>query len=139
VALAVYLEMASGRRFRFAFADELGLHHGLGITVHEVRVIDKDAGPLSDVTDSWPTFRPITGASVHWRDIADRALSRFTLVSVGGDYLRRQDLPQSIELAFDEQTSVFVSAARLTPDGAEGFANHLLVVFSRAELERLKL
>ena len=58
------MEMASGRRFRFGFADELGLHHGFGITVHEVRVIDKDAGPLSDVTDSWPTFRPITGASV---------------------------------------------------------------------------
>lgn len=134
VELAVFVECESGRRFRFGWADELGLHHGHGIALSEVRVLDRDAGPLTEVT--WPRRR-ITGASVLWRNIYDSMRGGF-LVGIGGDHLRRQDYPQSIQLDLDGEP-IFVSAARLTDEGAQGFTNHLLVLFSRGELERLGL
>jgi hypothetical protein len=135
VELAVLVECQSGRKFRFGWADELGLHHGHGITLSEVRVFDRDAGPLTEVT--WPRTR-IGAASVLWRNIDDSMRGGF-LVGIGADYLRRQDYPQSIQLDLDGGGQIFVSAARLTEDGAQGFTNHLLVLFSRDELERLGL
>jgi hypothetical protein len=137
VELAVFVECESGRKLRFGWADELGLHHGHGISLSEVRVIDRDAGPLTEVV--WPRRR-IVAASVLWRNIYDSLRGSFSgLVGVGGDHLRRQDYPQSIQLDLDGGGQIFVSAARLTGDGAEGFSNHLLVLFSRSELERLGL
>ena len=137
VELAVLVECESGRRFRFGWADELGLHHGHGISFAEVRVFDRDAGPLTEV--AWPRRRVI-GASVLWRNIYDSLRGSFSgLVGIGGDHLRRQDYPQSIQLDLDGGEQIFVSAARLTEDGARGFTNHLLILFSRGELERLGL
>jgi hypothetical protein len=137
VELAVHVECESRRKFRFGWADELGLHHGHGISLSEVRVFDRDAGPSTEI--EWPKRR-ITSASVLWRNVYDSLRGNFPgLIGIGGDHLRRQDYPQSIQLDLDGGGQIFVSAARLAEDGAQGFTNHLLVLFSRADLERLGL
>jgi hypothetical protein len=53
--------------------------------------------------------------------------------------LRRLDYPQTLELELAGDSHVFITAARREPDGVRGFANHLLVVFSRADYDRLGL
>ena len=135
-----HLRMASGRRFRIGWADELRLHHGHHVTLSELRVIDRDAGPLERA--EWPR-RTIRGASIVWRDVCDALRGSFrTMVGIGGDHLRRLDYPQTLQLDLDgtDLAHVFVSAARLVADGsAVGFTNHLLVVFSHDELRRLQL
>jgi len=138
VELAVHLHMRSGRRFRVGWADELGTHHGHGVTVSEVRRIDRDAGPTQPI--EWPAKR-IRAATIHWRSVRDALRgSLSTMVAIGGDHLRRLDYPQTLQLDLgdrDDDSAVFVTAARREGDTVRGFANHLLVVFSRAELERL--
>jgi hypothetical protein len=140
VELAVHLRMASGRRFRIGWADELGLHHGHHITVTELRVVDRDAGPLERI--DWPR-RTIRAATIEWRDVREALRGSLrTMVGIGGDYLRRLDYPQTLQLDLDgtAPAQIFVSAARLGADGvASGFTNHLLVVFSYDELRRLQL
>lgn len=141
VELAVHLHMRSGRRFRVGWADELGTHHGHGVTVSEVRRIDRDAGPIQPI--EWPSGagRTIRAAIIHWRSVRDALRgSLSTMVAIGGDHLRRLDYPQTLQLDLDdgsEVSQVFITAARREGDTVRGFANHLLVVFSRAELERL--
>lgn len=137
VELAVHLHMRSGRRFRIGWADELGVHHGHGVTVAEVRRIDRDAGPVAPAT--WP-LRTIRAASIHWRSVRDALRGSFqTMVAIGGDHLRRLDYPQTVELVLDDEARIYITAARRGPDGVRGAANHLLVVFSRAGYDQLGL
>jgi hypothetical protein len=136
VELAVHLHMRSGRRFRVGWGDELGLHHGHGITVAEVRRIDRDAGPLRYV--DWPAATRIRAASIHWHSVFDALRRSFSvLVGIGGDYPRRADYPQTLQLDFADATQAFITAARREGAAARGFTNHLLVVFSRADLDSL--
>jgi hypothetical protein len=135
VELAVHLHMRSGRRFRIGWADELGTHHGHGVTVAEVRRIDRDAGPVQSV--EWPR-RTIRAATIHWRSVRDALRgSLSTMVAIGGDHLRRVDYPQTLQLDLADDSAICITAARREGDTVRGFANHLLVVFSRAELDRL--
>jgi hypothetical protein len=68
--------------------------------------------------------------------VRDALRSSFSvMVAVHGDHITRADYPQTLELAFDGAEPAYVSAARLTPEGAEGFTNHLLVLFGRPQLE----
>jgi len=137
VELAVHLHMRSGRRFRVGWADEFGLHHGPGITVSEVRRIDRDAGPTHPI--DWPA-RTIRSAMIHWRSVRDALRgSLSTMVAIGGDHLRRLDYPQTLQLDLDDGSQIFITAARREDGGARGFANHLLVLFSRADLDALGL
>ncbi|HEU0036181.1 MAG TPA: hypothetical protein VFQ53_36460 [Kofleriaceae bacterium] len=137
VELAVQLRMASQRRFRIGWADEFGLHHGHGITVSEVRRVDRDAGPLEPA--AWPRAR-IRAATIHWKSIDDALRNSLSImVAIGGDHLRRADYPQTLQLDLDDGSQVFASAARVVDGQARGFTNHLVVVFSRAELDRLGL
>jgi hypothetical protein len=137
VELAVHLHMRSGRRFRVGWADEFGLHHGHGVTVSEVRRIDRDAGPVQP--GEWPSRR-IRSASIHWRSVRDALRGGFsTMVAIGGDHLRRLDYPQTLQIDLDDGAQIFVTAARREDGVVRGFANHLLVVFSRVELDDLGL
>jgi hypothetical protein len=137
VELAVHLHMRSGRRYRVGWGDEFGLHHGHGITVAEVRRIDRDAGPAQPI--DWPA-RTIRAATIHWRSVREALRGSLSImVGIGGDHLRRLDYPQTLQLDLDDDSQIFVTAARREAGGARGFANHLLVLFSRAELDGLGL
>jgi len=144
VELAVHLQMASGRRFSITWADELELRHGFGVAVDEVRVLDPDRGPLHDLSHASPWAgllgRRVQRGRVHWRPV-ERALrsSLRAMVAVHADHLSRLDFPQTLELELEEAGSVYLAAARLHEGGALGFTNHLLVLFTRGELERLGL
>jgi hypothetical protein len=144
VSLAVYLEGSCGQRFRVYWADQLHLHHGHGIAIAPARVIDRDLGPVEEVTElpAWTGLvgRRIQSALIHWREVSEALRSSFRiLVAVHGDSVRRPDYPQTLELGFDGGAQVFLSAAQLSDGKAVGFANDLLVVFGRAQLEQIGL
>lgn len=66
--------------------------------------------------------------------------SSFTgMVAVHGDWLRRPDYPLALESGFENGGEAFIAAAQLVEGEATGLANNLLVVFGRAEMERLGL
>ncbi len=146
VELAVYLETATGARFRVRWADELGLRHGYGVAVEPVRVLDPAAGTLHEASElaAWEgrIGRRVVRARVHWQEI-ERALrgSVRTSIAIGIDHLARADFPQTLELELEGGAAVFVAAARLDESArrAVGFTNHLLVLFAREELAALGL
>jgi hypothetical protein len=144
VPLAVYLESVSGQRFRVHWADQLHLHHGHGIAIAPVRIVDGDLGPVQEVGDQ-PAWAPLVGtrvrsAIIHWRNVREAQRSSIgAMVSVHGDYLRRRDFPQTLELSFEGGAQVFLCAAQLVDGRGVGFANDLLVAFGRAQLEQLGL
>jgi len=144
VSLAVHLELASGKRFRVHWADQLHLHHGHGIAIAPLRVVDRDLGPLQDVS-AQPAWADLVGAKIrsaiiHWRNVREALRSTFgVMVSIHGDWLRRRDYPQTLELGFESGAQVYLSAARLVEGKGVGFSNDLLVVFGRAQLEGIGL
>src|SRR5262245_50952843 len=63
VGLAVYLECKSKRRVRVGWGDDFGLRHGQGVTLSEVKTIDRDAGEVEDVSDS-EAWRDLIGTEI---------------------------------------------------------------------------
>ncbi len=143
VERAVYLQSRSGRRFRVSWADELGLRHGFGVAIDELRSVDADLGPLHEGGGPWAALlgRRVVSSRVHWREIEKALRPGFgIMVAIHADHLSRRDYPATLELGLDGGASVFIAAARLLEDGsAIGFCNHLLVLFDRGDLVRLGL
>ncbi len=143
VTHAVHLELDNGR-IEVTSADELGIVHGLGISIRDRKVLDPAYGPIASV-GSEPGWKPHVGSSiaravVHWDDIFDRLRGSLSIgISIHADYLRRRDFPMTLELAYPSG-SVFVSAAQLTGDRvARPLAPELTVFFSAKTGEALGL
>jgi hypothetical protein len=145
VGAAMHWQTAEGKRFRFAWADEFGLHHGFGVTVKEASDIGHHQGPCIELTHGpvWRAYcgRRIESANVIWRPISSALRPSFqVMVAVCGDHITRADFPQTLAIGFAGGGELFVSAAKLRPDGtALGFTNNLLVLFDREELWKLGL
>ncbi|MGD0860927.1 MAG: hypothetical protein ABR912_16660 [Terracidiphilus sp.] len=107
-------------------------------------MIDRDLGPVEEVT-MLPAWAGLTGlriqtAMIQWRAVSEALRSSFIgLVAVHGDWVRRPDYPQALELGFEGGLQFFIAAAHLLEGKAAGLANSLLVVFDRAQMERLGL
>lgn len=144
VQLAVYLEMASGQIFRVYWADQFNLHHGHGIAIARTPVIDRDLGPVEEAT-MLPAWKDSIGlriqsAMIQWRAVSEALRPSFIgLVAIHGDWVRRSDYPQALGLGFDGGRQFFIAAAHLLEGKAAGFANSLLVVFDRSQMESLGL
>jgi hypothetical protein len=144
VPLAVYLEMVSRQIFRVNWADQFNLHHGHGIAIARTPVIDRDLGPVEEAT-MLPAWKDLIGlriqsAMIRWRAVSEALRSSFIgSVAVHGDWVRRSDYPQALVLGFERGRQFFIAAAHLSEGKAIGFANSLLVVFDRAQMERLGL
>jgi len=131
---AVHLEL-DDLRMEITSADELGIVHGLGISIRERKVLDPAYGAIVDVGDD-PGWKRHVGSSivravVHWDDIFERLRGSLSIgISIHADYLRRRDFPMTLELSCPSG-SVFVSAAQLAPGGvARALAPELVVFFS---------
>jgi hypothetical protein len=131
---AVHLEL-DGSRIELVSADDLGIVHGLGISIRERKVLDPAYGAVVDVADD-PSWKRLLGSAIvraviHWEDIFERLRGSLSVgISIHADYLRRRDFPVTLELACPNG-SAFVSAARLAHDGAaHPLAPELVVFFS---------
>jgi hypothetical protein len=140
---AVHLEL-EGTRIELVSADELGIVHGLGLSIHERKVLDPAYGAIADVSDD-PAWKRLIGsaasrAMLHWDDILERLRASLSIgISIHADYLRRRDFPVTLELAFPSG-SAFISAARLAQDGlAHPLAPELVVFFSEKTGQALGL
>jgi hypothetical protein len=103
VGIAVCLALASGRVLEVRWADELGLRHGFGIGLRELRVPDGDRGRLEDVTPRWGALvgTPITRATVQWGLVRNDLRSTFQIgLAICADHLTRADYPRALELTF---------------------------------------
>ena len=132
-AESVYLQTDDQRLFRFFWTDEFHLRHGFGISITEKRTIDRDLGPIEDMT-SWPSWRDLVGqrittSFVHWRDIESALRMNFRIaLCIHSDHLSRCDYPESIEIDFESGEKRFFTAASIRENGEiVRFTNHLLV------------
>jgi hypothetical protein len=128
---AIYLQTAK-RLFKVYWADEFHLRHGFGVAIAEPRVIDRDAGPVDDVSGEvgWRDVigSPIATSSLHWHSISDALRSTFRImVAIHADHLSRSDYPAMIELGFETGAKRYLSAAVVRGDEVVRFSNHMLV------------
>lgn len=131
VGLAVVLELSSGRRVEVRWADELGLRHGFGIAMREVKILDADRGRLEEVSPRWGdrVGARIARASIQWGRVDQDLRSGFQImVAIHADHLARPDYPRALELRLEGAGPVTIEAARIEPGGkVVGFVNDLLV------------
>ena len=110
---AVYIKTGKNKIFKMSWADEFGLYHGFGISLKEIKVIDKDMGFFTEMTQD-NSYQAIIGnkiisAKLHWQNVIDNMRSnRIPILGMG--YIRRRDYPQTIELNFDCGPQLFISA-----------------------------
>jgi len=71
--------------------------------------------------------------------LVDEIASLNTLTLRANDWVRRSDYPHALEPGFEGGRQSFIAAAQFLEGKASGFANSSLVVFDRAQLERLGL
>lgn len=139
---AVYLELDE-TRIEITSADELGIVHGLGVSIRERKVLDPAYGAIASVGGE-PEWKPHVGSAivravVHWDDIFERLRGSLSIgISIHADYLRRRDFPMTLELAYPSG-SVFVSAAQLAKGVARPLAPELVVFFSEKTGQALGL
>jgi len=136
---AVYLKTENNRTFKIFWADEFGLHHGFGISIREIRVMDKEEGVFVEVTHDkdWQGVigKKITSAQVHWQDVIENMRDRLVPM-LGMGYITRNDYPQTIELKFDTGEQVFVSAIKITGENkCIPFTNHVTTFFSKQAID----
>jgi hypothetical protein len=130
---AAYVETDTGRIFRIFWADEFHLRHGFGVSLKETRVIDRDLGPLEDLSTSagWRELvgQRMTASLVHWQTIEKALRSSFRImVAIHADHVSRWDYPETIELGFEGGQKRYFSAAALRPPSTiVRFTNHLLI------------
>jgi len=142
VDLSVTLETAKGDRHWISWADEFNLHHGFGVTLKPIKVVDRDRGMITEMTGDphWQNLlgQPITAALIHWERIREALRISLSLgVSICADYLRRLDYPQALELVFADGGRVRFDASRMEPNGKKlPFTNNLLVSFSPVSRDR---
>jgi hypothetical protein len=154
---AVHLELDGGARIEnrgakrsdstvmieITAADELGIVHGVGISIRERKVLDPAYGAIASAGGE-PGWKQHVGSSivramVHWDDIFERLRGSLSIgISIHADYLRRRDFPMTLELSFPS-ASVFVSAAQLAKGVALPLAPELVVFFSEKTGEALGL
>jgi hypothetical protein len=127
-----YVQTDAGRIFRIFWADEFHLRHGFGVSLVETRVIDRDLGPLEDVSANvgWRELvgQRMSASRVHWKTIEGALRSTFRImVAIHADHLSRWDYPETIELEFAGGQRRYFSAAALAQGDLVRFTNHLLI------------
>lgn len=137
IARALYLQTADHRYFRIAWADEMNIYHGFGISLKQVSLYPDRLPQLLCVTahPAWQRFlhTPVLSTVIHWEYVVDNMRSRL-LPICGMGYLRRSDYPQSIELIFGRNSSLLFSALAITDAGnSSTMTNHLTIFFSKAK------
>jgi hypothetical protein len=98
---AVVLDFGD-RCLEVCWADELGLHHGFHIALHDVTGPDPDRGRIVEVTDEWrkrDRLKRIARATIEWGDVRADLRTNFAIgVAIHADHLRRIDYPRALVL-----------------------------------------
>lgn len=138
---AVYLQTADQRYFRISWADDLNIHHGFGVSFKQVKLYPERNRQLVLVNLSfpWQDFlgKPVLSTRIQWELVLKNMRSPLRpLFGIG--YLRRWDYPQSIELSFGQNKSLFFSSLSVDETGnISTMTNHLTIFFSAAEHNNL--
>jgi hypothetical protein len=137
---AVYMKTGKNKIFKMSWADEFGLYHGFGISLKEIKIIDKDTGFFTEMTQdkNYQTIigKKIASARVHWQDVIDNMRGdRIPILGMG--YIRRRDYPQTVEINFEDGLQMFGSAMKIQDDGkCIPFTNHLTIFFYQTVIDR---
>jgi hypothetical protein len=140
VETAIYLQAENKKIFRISWADEFGLHHGFGISIREIRMIDKSEGLFTEVTNDkdWKGMVgiKIESVQIHWQNVIENMRSGLVPM-LGMGFITRRDYPQTIEINFETGQQVFVSAMKITEDSkCVPFTNHVTVFFEKKMIDR---
>ncbi|MDF2188617.1 hypothetical protein [Paraflavitalea sp. CAU 1676] len=137
VSRAVYLQTADQRYFRITWADQLNIYHGFGASLKQVPLYPERNPQLIPAghLPVWQQFfgKPVRSTTIHWQFVLHNMRHRLVPL-LGMGYLRRTDYPQTIELLFDQETSLFFSALSIGEnDQVATMTNHLTVFFSKTK------